>query len=64
MWFLIQIFNGTASLGTTAAETGVAWWAHIGGFLFGWLVAKFTQPKRNFQNRTETIFYPDEIYYR
>jgi membrane associated rhomboid family serine protease len=34
MWFVIQFFNGLASLGTM--ETGgVAWWAHIGGFLAG-----------------------------
>ena len=37
MWFVIQFFNGLASLGTT--ETGgVAWWAHIGGFVAGLLL--------------------------
>lgn len=36
-WFLIQFLYGAAALGTTAGvETGgVAWWAHIGGFLLG-----------------------------
>jgi membrane associated rhomboid family serine protease len=35
-WFVIQIFSGTASLGSrTAQTTGVAWWAHIGGFVAG-----------------------------
>lgn len=38
-WFLLQISSGTASLG---ASGGVAWWAHVGGFLAGaWLVKKF-----------------------
>ncbi len=34
MWFVIQFFFGLASLGGTA-EGGVAWFAHIGGFLGG-----------------------------
>jgi membrane associated rhomboid family serine protease len=33
-WFLTQLLNGTFSVGGTAAE-GVAWWAHVGGFLAG-----------------------------
>jgi membrane associated rhomboid family serine protease len=32
LWFVVQIFTGTLSIG---AGGGVAWWAHIGGFLFG-----------------------------
>ncbi|MBW8011419.1 MAG: rhomboid family intramembrane serine protease [Chloroflexi bacterium] len=32
-WFLSQLFSGFGSLGVAAG--GVAWWAHIGGFLFG-----------------------------
>lgn len=38
MWFLIQIFNGMASLG--GAMNPVAWWAHIGGFIAGMLLVK------------------------
>ena len=34
MWFVIQFIFGLASLGG-AAEGGVAWFAHIGGFLGG-----------------------------
>jgi len=33
-WFLTQLLNGTFSVGSTAAQ-GVAWWAHVGGFLAG-----------------------------
>ncbi len=32
-WFVIQIFNGVASVGIQ--NVTVAWWAHIGGFLAG-----------------------------
>lgn len=35
-WFVIQLFNGFLSLGmTTLATGGVAWFAHIGGFVAG-----------------------------
>lgn len=38
LWFLLQIYNGFHAFGAGAVE-GVAWWAHIGGFMFGmWLV--------------------------
>jgi membrane associated rhomboid family serine protease len=36
-WFFIQFFSGVASLGV-ADQGGVAWWAHIGGFLLGALL--------------------------
>jgi len=38
VWFLIQFFQGTLSISSMQAG-GVAWWAHIGGFLAGMLVA-------------------------
>lgn len=38
-WFLIQAFSGTASLQMAKAMGsdmgGVAWWAHVGGFIVG-----------------------------
>ena len=41
-WFVSQLFNGIFAL--TAADVfqsgGVAWWAHIGGFVFGLLVIR------------------------
>jgi len=38
LWFVMQLLQGTFSIGATEA-TGVAWWAHIGGFAAGFLVA-------------------------
>ena len=38
-WFISQLFSGLASIG--AAGGGVAWWAHIGGFLVGLVLAPF-----------------------
>jgi membrane associated rhomboid family serine protease len=38
-WFLSQLFSGTLSLAAGAQAAGVAWWAHIGGFVVGFLWA-------------------------
>jgi membrane associated rhomboid family serine protease len=35
IWFLMQIFSGVFSLGIGGDAGGVAWWAHIGGFVAG-----------------------------
>ncbi len=35
IWFLMQFFSGIGSLGADAAAGGVAFWAHIGGFVVG-----------------------------
>jgi len=39
-WFFLQWIAGTVSLAAGSAG-GVAWWAHIGGFLFGVLFHPF-----------------------
>jgi membrane associated rhomboid family serine protease len=45
MWFVIQLFNGFLSLGMETMSTGgVAWFAHIGGFVMG-LLAGFVLRK-------------------
>lgn len=36
-WIIQQLVSGYYSMGVAAEETGVAWWAHIGGFAFGLL---------------------------
>ncbi|MBM3227877.1 rhomboid family intramembrane serine protease [Candidatus Peribacteria bacterium] len=37
-WFVLQVFSGAGSIGATGG--GVAWFAHIGGFVFGWILGK------------------------
>ena len=34
IWFVLQLFSGWSAL-QGAASGGIAWWAHIGGFVFG-----------------------------
>lgn len=43
IWFVEQWFNGVITL-HVAAQGGVAWWAHVGGFVFGALVAVALRP--------------------
>lgn len=37
LWFFMQVFNAAIGGG---AMSGIAWWAHIGGFIFGVLALK------------------------
>ena len=48
IWFLTQIFSGIAELGDTASGSGVAFWAHVGGFVAGAiLIWLFKGPRRS-----------------
>jgi len=44
LWFLVQFLSGIGSLGVASAG-GVAWWAHIGGFVAGLLFARVDRPR-------------------
>jgi membrane associated rhomboid family serine protease len=43
-WFVLQLFNGVGAV-TAGIDTGVAFFAHIGGFVFGAVVALLFFPK-------------------
>jgi membrane associated rhomboid family serine protease len=46
-WFLFQFLAGTVSVITPHVQGGVAWWAHIGGFVVGMvLLPLFTRNSR------------------
>lgn len=38
LWFALQVANGLGNLWMTEIGSGVAWWAHIGGFAAGAVV--------------------------
>lgn len=40
LWFMLQLLSAAGSSG---AVSGIAWWAHIGGFIFGILALKTFQ---------------------
>jgi hypothetical protein len=44
LWFLVQLLSGALSLGIGGG--GVAWWAHVGGFLAGLLLVRILTPRR------------------
>ncbi len=37
-WFLLQVFNGALTLHSSVIQGGIAYWAHIGGFVCGLLL--------------------------
>ena len=45
LWFLMQLLSGVLALGVPEAG-GIAWWAHVGGFLAGILLVKLLEPPR------------------
>ncbi len=66
-WFIEQVFSGTLSLTAPFSSGGVAWWAHIGGFMFGMLTHRFfmmgvvRQCKRyKDEYRAWGMFYPND----
>ncbi len=47
LWFLLQFLSGAGSLAQQGADVGgVAWWAHIGGFIAGVVLLFFFRPLR------------------
>jgi membrane associated rhomboid family serine protease len=55
-WFLIQVLAGITELLIASPGGGVAWWAHVGGFIAGLILTPFIrQPVRNYR-----AYYADE----
>lgn len=48
-WFILQFFQGTLSLAAASQLGGVAWFAHVGGFVFGFAVASFLRARGSVQ---------------
>ena len=45
LWLLTQFVSGFGSI-ASAQIGGVAWWAHIGGFAIGWIIAKMYRTRK------------------
>jgi membrane associated rhomboid family serine protease len=59
IWFLEQFLFGALSLADTAQTGGVAWWAHVGGFVSGLvLVGLFEDRRRAAPARVRDWDYP------
>jgi membrane associated rhomboid family serine protease len=59
LWFLMQVVPGMLELLRPAAAGGIAWWAHVGGFLAGVLLTSVLARSA----RTYRRYYLDEGIY-
>ena len=50
-WFILQLLDGLASLGVASSGGGVAFFAHIGGFVFGAAIAVLVRGAGGAQGR-------------
>ena len=46
IWFGFQLLEGSSSIASPQAGGGVAFFAHIGGFVFGLVTVKLFQKRR------------------
>ena len=44
-WFVLQLFSGWSTL-QGSNGSGIAWWAHVGGFIFGMLAVNLFAQRR------------------
>jgi membrane associated rhomboid family serine protease len=59
MWFFSQLFNGLFSvMAGVQAFGGVAWWAHVGGFAAGLVLAPFFARRRYVRRVYLDEYYP------
>lgn len=57
-WALTQFFSGAASLGIPTGQTeGVAYWAHIGGFVAGMVLVLVFWPRRRSKSTLSDDWY-------
>jgi membrane associated rhomboid family serine protease len=49
-WFVMQVFSSVASFGTSAENGGVAFLAHVGGFIAGFILAPVLALREGGQN--------------
>jgi membrane associated rhomboid family serine protease len=61
IWFAMQLFSGISSIGEVGGgEAGIAFWAHVGGFVAGLLlIFIFRQPGRTMSRALPSDRYSD-----
>jgi membrane associated rhomboid family serine protease len=56
-WFVVQFFSGFGSIGySNMSEGGVAWFAHVGGFLAGALLVMLLAPRDRYRRRPDVVW--------
>ena len=51
IWFFSQLYSATLALAGPGQVGGIAWWAHVGGFLLGVIFALVLKPSRKATSR-------------
>ena len=46
LWFVMQLLSSLAGIGSTGDEAGVAFLAHVGGFVAGYVITRLMHPQR------------------
>ncbi len=53
-WFVIQIFSGVGEIGhSSVSGGGVAWFAHIGGFVAGYILVRVMPTHERYRHRPD-----------
>jgi membrane associated rhomboid family serine protease len=52
-WFATQFFNGVGSIATHASQGGVAFFAHVGGFVTGAVLVNVMAPRDRYTRRRD-----------
>jgi membrane associated rhomboid family serine protease len=59
VWFFLQLVSGTFSIAAPRAAGGIAWWAHVGGFVCGVvLLPLFKKRRRSYRRHYADEHYP------
>jgi len=58
LWFISQLSSGAFSLAAPGHAAGIAWWAHVGGFVTGMVLMPVVRKRR----RSYRAYYDDELY--
>lgn len=59
-WFILQLFSGLGSVSATSGAGGVAYWAHVGGFIAGLIMAAWYRIRqRRLVKGQRRYFYPN-----
>ena len=53
-WFVSQLFSGWLTL-QGSSGSGIAWWAHVGGFVFGILAVNFFAQRRMYSRNNSSF---------
>ena len=57
VWFLIQFLGGISSVGRASDVGGVAFWAHLGGFAAGLILARHFDKQKYYSQKSFNGYY-------